>query len=222
MSEQAPETPPADPQGDQGAPPADPTTQQPQGGNQPAGEQQPQGDEALGDAGKKALDAMKQERNSARDELKQIRDEFESFKAQAEGRQQEHEAAQREQQIKDQALAEANDRILKAEVRAAGASKLSDPSDALRFIDTSEFEVGDDGSVDAQAINSAIDSLIENKPYLAAQGKRFQGTADGGARNEAAAKPRQYSREDLAAMNPEQINEARSAGHLDDLLSGKS
>lgn len=150
-----------------------------------ATEANPPGAEALGDAGKKALDAMKAERNTARDEAKKLRDEFAALKAQVEGKESEFKAQRDAQRVKDEALAAANERILKAEVRAAAASKLSDPADALRFLNLSDFEVGSDGEVDASQVAKAIDDLVASKPYLAAQGgKRFQGTADGGARNE--------------------------------------
>lgn len=142
---------------------------------------------ALGDAGKKALDAMKADRNQARDDLKALRAEFDAFKAKADGKEAEHAAAIEAQRVKDEALAAANARILSAEVRASAAGKLADPQDALRFIDLSSFEVADDGSVDGSAITAAIEDLIKTKPYLAVQdGKRFQGTADAGARNESA------------------------------------
>ena len=41
-----------------------------------------------------------------------------------------------------------------------------------------------DGEVDGDAVASAIDKLITDEPYLAAQGTRFKGEADGGARKE--------------------------------------
>ncbi|SOE07972.1 hypothetical protein [Streptomyces sp. Ag109_G2-15] len=36
------------------------------------------------------------------------------------------------------------------------------------------------------------------------------------------ARPAQYTRDDLAHMSPEQIAEARRAGHFDDLLFGRN
>lgn len=181
-------------------------------------ESQQQGDEAaLGDAGKKALDAMKADRNRARDEARQLREEFEAFKAKAEGREAEHQQALEAQRIKDEALAVANQRILSAEVRAQAAGKLNDPADALAYIDLSSFEVGDDGAVDTDAIGSAIADLISRKPYLAAQGSRFQGSADGGARKDAT-QPAQLTRADMERMSPEQIDEAMNKGQFDRLL----
>jgi len=143
-----------------------------------------EGATALGDAGKKALDAMKAERNEAKAETKRLSDEFAALKAQIEGREAEHAATLAAQAVKDEALSAANQRILKAEVRAQAASKLNDPKDALLYLDLSGFEVGEDGEVDGDAVAAAIDKLITDKPYLAAQGTRFKGEADGGARKE--------------------------------------
>lgn len=143
-----------------------------------------EGATALGDAGKKALDAMKAERNEAKAEAKRFADEIAALRAQVEGREAEHAATLAAQAVKDEALSAANQRILKAEVRAQAASKLNDPKDALLYLDLSGFEVGEDGEVDGDAVAAAIDKLITDKPYLAAQGTRFKGEADGGARKE--------------------------------------
>jgi hypothetical protein len=178
------------------------------------------GEKALGDAGKKALDAMKAERNEARTAAKELEAKFAALEAKVAGKEAEFTAAQEAQRIKDEALSAANQRILKAEVRAAAASKLADPQDALRFLDLSEFEVGSDGEVDASQVAKAIDDLIRTKPYLAAQGgQRFQGSADGGARNDAA-KVSQLSQADMSRMTPEQIAEAHDKGQFDDLIRG--
>ena len=143
-----------------------------------------EGATALGDAGKKALDAMKADRNAARLAEKAANDRLAALEAQIEGREAEHAATLAAQAVKDEALSAANQRILKAEVRAQAASKLNDPKDALLYLDLSGFEVGEDGEVDGDAVASAIDKLITDKPYLAAQGTRFKGEADGGARKE--------------------------------------
>lgn len=143
-----------------------------------------EGATALGDAGKKALDAMKADRNAARLAEKAANDRLAALEAQIEGREAEHAATLAAQAVKDEALSAANQRILKAEVRAQAAAKLNDPKDALLYLDLSGFEVGEDGEVDGDAVASAIDKLITDKPYLAAQGTRFKGEADGGARKE--------------------------------------
>ena len=182
-----------------------------------------QGEAALGDAGKKALDAMKAKWKEAEAKLKAETEARAALEAKIAGTEAEHKAAQEAQRLKDEALAAANQRILKAEVRAAAKGKVADEAlaDLHVLMDLSSIEVGADGEVDASQVAEAINDLIKSKPYLAAQGSRFQGSADGGARNDAA-KVSQLSEADLSRMNPEQIEAARKAGQLNDLLGIKS
>lgn len=175
------------------------------------------GEAALGDAGKKALDAMKADKRAAEKRAREAEARIAELEAKVNGTEADFAKAQEAQRVKDEALAAANTRILSAEVRAAAAGKLNDPADALAYLDLSSFEVGDDGSVDSDAIGSAISDLITRKPYLAAQGSRFQGSADGGARNDDT-KPAQLTRTDMARMSPEQIAEAEAKGQFDALL----
>lgn len=167
-----------------------------------------------------AYEAEKSKRKEQDAALRELRTELDAIRAKSEGKEAEFAAQQEAQRIKDEALASANDRILKAEVRAAAKGVLADPADAFKFLNMSDFEVGSDGEVDASALTSALNNLIADKPYLAAQGKRFQGTADGGARNDAT-QPSQLTRADLARMSPEQIDQAFREGRTSDLLSGK-
>lgn len=198
-SENPPENPPA---GEAGEPNAD------------------EGEKALGDAGKKALDAMKAARNDARAEAAELKAKLEALEAAAAGKEAEHAAAVEAQRVKDEAIAAANERIKKAEVRAQAAGKLNDPADALKFLDLSEFEVDSDGEVDTSSIAQAIKDLIEERPYLAAQGGRFQASADGGARNESAGTG-QLTRADLDRMSPDEIDKAHREGRFADVLAGK-
>jgi hypothetical protein len=69
-----------------------------------------------------------------------------------------------------EALKEMAGRLVETEVRAAAAGKLADPADAVRLLDLAEF-LGDDGTIDRDAITSAIGDLVESKPYLAADSK---------------------------------------------------
>lgn len=184
-------------------------------------EQKANGDEAaLGDAGKKALDAMKAKWKAAEQAAKERDAKIAELEAKVNGTEAEYQKAQEAQRVKDEALQAANRRILKAEVRAAAAGKLNDPADALAHIDLSSFEVGDDGAVDSDAIGSAISDLISKKPYLAAQGSRFEGGADGGARKDATG-PTQLTREDMKRMSPEEIDRAHREGRFSTLLGSK-
>lgn len=146
-----------------------------------------EGEKSLGDAGKKALDAMKAERNTAKTEAQALKDALAALQAKIDGKEAEHTAAQEKAATEQAALAKANGRIVRSEVKAAAKGVLADPQDAYKFLDIDSFEVDNDGNVDEDAIASALADLVKSKPYLAAQGgKKFQGSADGGARNGAA------------------------------------
>ncbi|MDF2915985.1 MAG: hypothetical protein K0S70_202 [Microbacterium sp.] len=163
------------------------------------------GEEALGDPGKKALDTMKAERNAAKAEAAQAKAEAAALLAKIEGKEAEFKAEQERRAVEATALSKANERIKKAEIRALAAGKLNDPADALRYLDLDEIEVSDDGEVDTAAVREALERLISTKPYLAvAQGTRFQGTADQGARKADAKSEEQKLTEALATAAPEQ------------------
>jgi len=141
------------------------------------------GADNLGDAGKQALDRMKAERNAARRENRDLKRQLaDATKPPPAGDTPDPEALKDEG--RREALVKANERILRSEIKAAAAGKLTDPTDALRLLELTQFEVDDDGNVDEAEIADAIDDLIKTKPYLSAQGgKRFQGGGDGGVRN---------------------------------------
>jgi hypothetical protein len=187
----------------------------------------PDGASDLGDAGKKALDAMKEREKAARARARELEQENARLKAAAEAKDKPAEdvaleAARREGETA--AMARANERLLAAEVRAAAAGKLNDPTDALRLLDLSAFEVGADGAIDTEAVADAIADLIKSKPYLSVTPQRrpAEGSADGGTRKADASGPKQLTRADLAGMKPAQIEAARVAGQLADLMAGKT
>jgi hypothetical protein len=153
-------------------------------------------DRPLGPAGEKALAAEKEKRKEAARKLRETQAELERL------RNGDDKAAEAAREAEKAAIAKANARILRSEVKAAAAGKLADPTDALRLLDLDAFEVGEDGEIDEAEIADAIRDLLKKKPYLAANGKpRFEGGADQGARKRAPAKT-------LA----EQIAEAEKAG----------
>lgn len=150
---------------------------------QPPTEEHIPGEESLGDPGKRALDAMKAARNTARDEAMQAKAQLEALQAQIAGKESEHAAQVERERIQAEAIATANDRIKRAEVRAAAAGKLADPADALHYINLSDLEVSEDGATDTATIAALIDDLIKTKPYLAASTAPKFGSADAGVRN---------------------------------------
>lgn len=140
------------------------------------GEDDADGVEDLGDKGKQALIRMKEKLKAERAKRQKAEQERDAASAT-------DEADRTRREVESAALSKANGRIVRSEVKAAAKGVLADPNDAFRFLDLDQFEVDDDGDVDEDEIASAIADLVEKKPYLAAQGgKRFQGTAGGGAR----------------------------------------
>jgi len=141
------------------------------------------GSDALGDAGKKALDAMKAKWKDAEAKAKTEADARAALQAKLDGKEAEHAAAQAKAETEKVALAKANGRILRSEVKAAAKGVLADPADAYKFLDLDSFEVSEDGEVDDAAIAAALKDLLTKKPYLAAQGGKY-GDPDNGTRNE--------------------------------------
>lgn len=178
-----------------------------------------QGEEALGDAGKKALDRMKAERNAAREAAQTARDELEKAREQLAAAQSKEDVdrilAEREAAI----ASEYQRKLAQAEIRASAIGKVVDVDLVLSLpeFDPTNF-VTDSGDVDETRIASAISDLVSSKPYLAAQGQGVKGSGDGGTRN--GSQPTQLTRTDLARMTPQEIREAQDAGRLSALLSG--
>lgn len=154
------------------------------------------GDKPLGEKGEKALRAEKDKRKAAQKQLRewttlgltpaQVRELVAKTSGGGDGDDQPN-----ADEIRRQAQAEARAEVMRDRVLdkiEAKARTFADPADAaallLREHDVDDFL--DDGKIDAEAIAEALESLLEQKPYLAAQsGKRFQGTGDGGPRKAA-------------------------------------
>lgn len=181
-------------------------------------EDEPEGAEQLGDAGKRALDAMKARLRAEKDKRRALETERDTLLSGAK-KDGEPNADEIRRDAEKAASAKANTRIVRSEIRAAATGKLADPKDALTFLDLSKFEVDDNGEVDSEEVADAIDELIKNKPYLAAAtAKRFQGTGDGGAARKAGG-VKQVTEAELKTMTPDQIVKAQNEGRLSDLLS---
>lgn len=213
------ETVPAD--GEPATEDLEPTGDAPEGAVDEPGDDDPEGADQLGDPGKKALDSMKDKWKTEREKRRELERMLAERDKPADGDTPDPEAIVR--QAEQAAMAKANERIVRAEVKAAAAGKLADPADAFRFLDLSQFEVDTDGNLDADEVSDAIEDLLKTKPYLAAQGgtKRFQGTADSGARK-GTGRPPQLSEADVkrlsAAGKHAEILKARDEGRLEDYL----
>lgn len=174
--------------------------------NGPAAEvnDNPPGAEALGEPGKRALNAMKQERNAERDKRKEL----------------EQRIAELEQKTSapDPRI---DRRLIRAELKAAAAGKFHDVSDLFANVDLTQFEVNADGEVDTSKVNAAIEDVLKRKPHLAASKRpKFEGTADNGAAGRESG-PSQLTRADLKGKSPEWIAKAKAEGRLNTLLGIK-
>ncbi|MFJ8154818.1 hypothetical protein [Streptomyces sp. NPDC094468] len=179
------------------------------------------GADQLGDAGKQALDRMKERWRKERERRKAVESERDQLKG-AGGNADDPERIRTEAAAA--ATAKANQRIVRSEIRAAAAGKLTNPRDALHFLDLGQFEVDEDGQVDEDEVADAIENLLKERPYLGAAAAkapepRFQGSGDGGARKGSSG-PKQLGEQDLKKMTPEQIDEAHRKGQLRDYLGG--
>ncbi|MFI1678834.1 hypothetical protein [Streptomyces sp. NPDC020607] len=156
-----------------------------EGGRDGSGE----GDDKLGEGGKKALQAERDARAAAETRVKELEgklsrkpkdDKGEAGKA-GEGKGDpvpDAEAIKKE--LREELTAETNARLIRAEVKAAAAGKLADPADAPKFIDLAKIKVGEDGDPDAKQIKKAIEDLLKEKPYLAANSQGWGDVGGGG------------------------------------------
>lgn len=165
---------------------------------------------------KKALQAERKERREADKRAKALEQQLADKDKPAE------EAAieQARREAREEVLSTSNARLVRAELKAALTGKVSNPAVALRLIDASGIDVDADGDVDADAVASAIEALLVEAPELAAKPARFQGGADQGAKGKNS-QPAQLTQADLQNLSPDQVNEARRAGRLNNLLGIK-
>lgn len=156
-------------------------------------------DTPLGPKGEKALQAEKQKRRDAQKELREWKalglsaadiKKLVDERKDSDGK---PDADAIRQQIRAEVDAEVLETRVLDKIEAKAARLFADPDDAAALVmrgrDADEFL--DDGKVDVEAIQDALDELLEKKPYLAAQGgRRFQGGGDGGPRKETPQRPK--------------------------------
>jgi hypothetical protein len=114
--------------------------------------------------------------------------------------------------------ARAREISLRASIIAEAARpdrRVVDPDAVVALIDRTSLELDDDGV--PTNIASAMDSLLESRPYLVAQEPGARGNADQGARKGGS---KQLSRADLQSMSPEAIVAARKEGRLEGVRKG--
>lgn len=193
-----------------------------EGGEESEGEGAVEGEDALGDAGKRALDKMKADLRAEKARRKAAETELAGLKTKpAAGEAPDAEA------IRAQALAEAraealNERALDR-LEAKAARLFADPEDARLHLAGKVADFVDGDKVDNDAINDALTDLLARKPHLGIAGTkpRFEGTGDGGARKGSSG-VQQLGQADLKRMTAEQIVAAQKAGQFDEFLATES
>jgi hypothetical protein len=127
---------------------------------------------------------------------------------------------QARREAREEAMTASHARLVRAELKAALAGRVSNPAVALRLIDASEIEVTADGDVDSDSVAAAVDALLAEAPELAS--KRFSGTADQGTKGKSD-KPSQMTHEEVKRLSAEgrhdEIVKAEREGRLNDLMN---
>lgn len=180
---------------------------------------EPDGADQLGDAGKRALDAMKQKVRDERGRRKAAEDELAGFKnkpadaTDAEALRAEALATARAETLRERAM----DRL-----EAKAARLFTDPEDARALLASRVEDFVDGDRIDADAIGEALTDLLARKPHLAiaATKPKFEGTGDGGARKGLDG-VKQLGKADIASMTPDQIVAAQNAGQFADYLASE-
>lgn len=131
-----------------------------------------EGEEALGDPGKRALEAIKAKHKEERAKRLALEEKLREATT-PKGDEQDPEVIR--EQIRREVRAEADREIIAARVEASAAKYLHNPADAVAFIDLSLFQL-ENGKVDADEIQSAIKDLIAERPYLAVTGTPQRGS----------------------------------------------
>ena len=134
----------------------------------------------LGDAGKKALDAMKAERNAAASRAKALERELNQFR-QSSMSEAEKAVAEAEARGRAAASQEFGQKLARSELVAAAARRNPTYDLPLEYVNLSGL-VGDDGEPDAKAIKAAVDRLV---PAAETAPPSF----DGGPRQKSSAPP---------------------------------
>lgn len=137
--------------------------------------------DGLGDAGKAALAAERAARKAAEKAAKDAGAELEKLRK-ASMTDTEKAIAEAKAEGRQAAMAEANQRLLRSEIRAAAAGKLADPDDAPLLLGDLDGFLDAQGEPNTKAISSAIDGLVKAKPYLASAGSRPGPLPGGGAK----------------------------------------
>lgn len=141
----------------------------------------PAGDDMATDAGKRALDVERRNVREARAEARKLAAELEALKAQTMTETERAIAAARAEAVAE-VTKEWSGRLVKSDIRAAAAGRFANPDDALLFVDAESVLDVKTGEVNQEALSSAIDAALKERPYLAAVNRGKPSEGDGGPR----------------------------------------
>lgn len=133
---------------------------------------EPEGAKKLGDAGKRALDKLRQEKAAAKKEAAEERRKAAALAKKVEEFELRDKSELDREKAKTERLAQqatkATARAVQAEVRALSTGMFADPTDAAEVLmrDPAQY-VDDSGDIDTDAIQTALDDLLERKPHWA-------------------------------------------------------
>lgn len=144
-------------------------------------------------------------------DMKQKLDEYQRLE---EASKTELEKAQTAAQAAQGDLSRLRNEVVSAKIEAALTGVVPDPAVILDDLNLAKF-ISDDGGVNGEAVAALRDKYAALAP--AKRGGPAPNPAQGASAN-GPAQPPQLSRQDLAGMTPDAINEARKAGRLNDVM----
>lgn len=146
--------------------------------NNPATPDPATGEEALGDAGKQALDRMKADKKAAETEAKTLRAELDKIR-QASMSETERAVAEAKAAGRTEAASEFGKELAREKFDALAGRRNADfdTAKALEYVDLSKF-LGEDGRPDPKAIAAAVERLV---PQAAGGPPSFDGGPRGTA-----------------------------------------
>ena len=123
------------------------------------------------------------------------------------------EAARKASEERDTARSEVQEMSKRTAVFAAAVKAGAvDPDAVHALLDKNAVTIGNDGQV--TGADEAVKALLESKPYLVGKpASAGTGSADGGSRGNGDG-PKQFTKDELSSMTPQQIVAARKAGQL--------
>lgn len=172
-------------------------------------------DAPLGDKGQETLAKERTLRREAEKAAKTLQAQLEELQK---GQMSETEKAiaEAKKSARIEVLAEVGGELVESAMRVQLAGRAADVDAAIDAVDRSKF-LTEDGRPDTKKIGDWVDRCFPKQEQTRRQKDLGQGNRGGGDTS-----PQIRDRADIKNMTPKQITEARRAGRLDDLMSGRT